>query len=86
MRNHSDSFRRMPHNLPPTKLHAQCNKADVASSQQLFASPVLVVAVRKIAPHNEGYFLFLQLLRSNLERIGHALHIDQDRRITTTPR
>jgi hypothetical protein len=87
MRNHSETpFAACPIFHLQTKLHAQCNQADSTSSEKLFARPVLVVAVRKVAPHNEGYFLFLQLLRGNLERIGHALYVDQDGRVTTTTR
>jgi hypothetical protein len=51
--------------------------------QQLFARPVLVVSVWQIPPHNQRDLLFLEFLCSNLERIRHALDVDEDGSVTT---
>jgi len=53
------------------------------SRQKLFAGPVLVVAVWQISPHHERNLLLLQLLGSDLERIRHALDVDEHRSVAT---
>lgn len=55
----------------------------ISSRQKLLARPVLVPPIWQISPYNQRDLLLLQLLGRNLQRIRHALDIDQHRRIST---
>jgi hypothetical protein len=57
--------------------------SEIRLCQQLFARPVLVVSVWQVPPHDQWDLLLLQFLCSNLERIRHALYVDENRSITT---
>lgn len=71
-----------PHSKTP-RLCSQIHPVSLPLRQQLLTRPILIVSIGQVPPNHQRDLLLLQLLCRNLQRIRHALDINQDRRIST---